>query len=131
MNFTTSGHFGSQNHRFFSMDGSQQSQELWFGEDQRQANHMLVAKPAPAPAPVPTAVASPVQAAKRPVLNISNIRVIPYTDSDWKRALADVKRDYTNKKYRSCIEKCKALLQSVKCPVGRIPMYACLAQTNW
>lgn len=123
MNFTTSGHFGSQNHRFFSMDGSQQCQELWFGEDEHQVKHTPSAKPALAPTPAPA------QPPKRPAINISNIRVIPYTDLDWKRALAEVKRDYTNKKYRACAEKCKALLASVKCPVGSSPS-VCMFDPN-
>lgn len=54
-----------------------------------------------------------------------HIRLMPYTDAEWKHALADLKRDYSTAKYRSCVTKCKELLNAVKNPVSTHHKHSC------
>ena len=62
---------------------------------------------------------------------------IPGASSEWRKALAEVKRDYLNRKYRSCSTRCGDLLSgtrtSVKSPVLTALQYTypvCFARTN-
>ncbi|KAL7798112.1 hypothetical protein V8C37DRAFT_368714 [Trichoderma ceciliae] len=41
-------------------------------------------------------------------------RPAPSTPSQWKRALAEVKRDFINRKYRQCSTRCQEVLDSIK-----------------
>ena len=46
---------------------------------------------------------------------------MPRTSLEWKRALAEVKLDYLNRRYRSCSTRCCDLLTSAKTSVRRRP----------
>lgn len=102
-------HLGSNRHSFFSMDGTQQSPQLWLGPETEVAAE-LDGNSFPA---VP--VFSP--KAQRRYQNSFSIKMLPYTTNEWKKALADIKRDYTNKRYRPCSTRCAELLQNVQHPV--------------
>ncbi|OAQ99194.1 hypothetical protein LLEC1_02272 [Akanthomyces lecanii] len=49
-------------------------------------------------------------AAKLPL----SLKDIPYTTAEWKRALTEVKRDYSNKRYRPCSSRCIEILKNVQ-----------------
>lgn len=41
-------------------------------------------------------------------------RPAPSTPSQWKRALAEIKRDFANRKYRHCSMRCQEILGTMK-----------------
>lgn len=41
-------------------------------------------------------------------------RNLPQTSAEWKRLLAQVKRDYQNGKYRSCLTRCNEVLDNIR-----------------
>ncbi|KAM0248394.1 hypothetical protein ACHAQJ_009496 [Trichoderma viride] len=51
-------------------------------------------------------------------------RPAPSTPAQWKRALAEVKRDFVNRKYRQCSTRCQELLDNMK--DSHKPETACL-----
>lgn len=52
---------------------------------------------------------------RRPVAkSLSSLKNIPYTATEWKRALAEVKRDYSNKRYRPCSSRCIEILKNAQ-----------------
>ncbi|OAA78069.1 hypothetical protein LEL_04892 [Akanthomyces lecanii RCEF 1005] len=46
--------------------------------------------------------------------SLLSLKDIPYTSAEWKRALAEVKRDYSNKRYRPCSSRCIEILKNVQ-----------------
>lgn len=38
----------------------------------------------------------------------------PRTNQEWKKVLFDIKRDYLNRKHRSCASRCRQLLMTAK-----------------
>ncbi|TQV99665.1 hypothetical protein V2A60_005119 [Cordyceps javanica] len=51
------------------------------------------------------------------------LRDTPYTALDWKRALAELKRDYSNRRYRPCSSRCIELLKSAQTSDNTQPAY--------
>lgn len=45
---------------------------------------------------------------------LAPLKAIPYSAADWKKALADVKRHYSNKRYRSCSSRCVEILKNIR-----------------
>jgi hypothetical protein len=43
--------------------------------------------------------------------------VLPYTNAEWAKCVADVKRQYLNRRYRPCSVRCSEILENVKDPV--------------
>lgn len=41
------------------------------------------------------------------------LHTLPYTTSEWTFAVADVKREYLNRRYRPCVAKCTNILDNV------------------
>lgn len=40
--------------------------------------------------------------------------VLPYTAADWSKAVAEVKRQYVNRRYRPCSVRCSEILDNIK-----------------
>ncbi|KAK0745956.1 hypothetical protein B0T18DRAFT_325983 [Schizothecium vesticola] len=53
----------------------------------------------------------------------SLLPVLPYTPSEWKRAIADVKKQHLTKRYRSCAARCTEILDNVKDTSQVEPVY--------
>ncbi|KAM0738846.1 hypothetical protein ACQRIT_006583 [Beauveria bassiana] len=51
------------------------------------------------------------------------LKSIPYTQSEWKKTLAELKRDYSNKRYRPCSSRCIELLINVRTRDNVQPAY--------
>ncbi|KAJ6782511.1 hypothetical protein PWT90_01656 [Aphanocladium album] len=61
---------------------------------------------------------------RRPAVKaLSSLKDVPYTAAEWKRALAEVKRDYSTKRYRPCSFRCIELLKNVKTRDNALPAY--------
>jgi hypothetical protein len=43
----------------------------------------------------------------------ASLPVLPYTRADWKRTISEIKRQYINKKYRTCSARCNEILDSI------------------
>lgn len=42
------------------------------------------------------------------------LRVIPYTTTEWKKLLVEIKREYMAKHYRACASRCAEILDNIK-----------------
>ncbi|KAF4447389.1 hypothetical protein F53441_9067 [Fusarium austroafricanum] len=42
------------------------------------------------------------------------LHVLPYTSAEWTKAIADVKREYLNRRYRPCATRCSEILNNLK-----------------
>lgn len=40
--------------------------------------------------------------------------ILPYTSSEWAKAIADVKREYVNQRYRPCAARCTEILDNLR-----------------
>ncbi|KAK5663363.1 hypothetical protein OQA88_3791 [Cercophora sp. LCS_1] len=40
--------------------------------------------------------------------------VLPYTSSEWKRTIADIKRQHFSRRYRACSARCTEILENIK-----------------
>ncbi|KAK1834834.1 hypothetical protein QBC39DRAFT_10985 [Podospora conica] len=72
---------------------------------------------APAPRPRPMAIKRHSQTPP------PSLPVLPYTPSEWKRAIADVKKQHLSKRYRSCAARCTEILDNVKDTSQVEPVY--------
>ncbi|CAJ0553537.1 Ff.00g120490.m01.CDS01 [Fusarium sp. VM40] len=43
-----------------------------------------------------------------------NVHGLPYTSIEWSKAISDVKREYLNRRYRSCATRCSEILDNLK-----------------
>lgn len=80
-----------------------------------QRSSSLGAQPTPRPRPVTIRRYSQIPPTLLPVL--------PYTPSEWKRAIADVKKQHLSKRYRSCAARCTEILDNVKDTSQVEPVY--------
>lgn len=44
----------------------------------------------------------------------ASLRVLPYTTAEWKRVLAEVKREYINRRFRPCSNRCHEVLDNIR-----------------
>lgn len=51
--------------------------------------------------------------------SLPSLKDVPYTAAEWQKTLAEIKRDYTNKRYRYCSTRCAELLKNAKTQVRR------------
>lgn len=56
----------------------------------------------------------PPKSFKRVTSKNLSLRVIPYTTSEWKKLLVDIKREYIAKHYRACSTRCIEILDNIK-----------------
>ncbi|KAI0175776.1 hypothetical protein GGR52DRAFT_329815 [Hypoxylon sp. FL1284] len=63
---------------------------------------------------------SPYRGSLSPPAKLPNI---PFTSSEWKNAIDEVKRKYTNRKYRTCSARCCEVLDNLKNPSAVEPLY--------
>lgn len=64
----------------------------------------------------------PPKQSKRPSpQSLVSLKTIPYTAAEWKRVLAEVQRDYSNNRYRSCSSRCVEILDNVNGRVRSCP----------
>lgn len=42
------------------------------------------------------------------------LRLLPYSSSEWKRTLSDIKRDFLNRQYQPCYTRCQEIIDGVK-----------------
>lgn len=55
------------------------------------------------------------KAAKRSSMSSpSSLPMIPYTPEDWRRAIADAKKQHMSRRYRACFARCNEILDNVK-----------------
>ncbi|KAK0657339.1 hypothetical protein B0T16DRAFT_320149 [Cercophora newfieldiana] len=52
-----------------------------------------------------------------------SLPVLPYTPAEWKRAIADVKRQHFTKRYRACAARCNEILDNIKDTTQVEPTY--------
>ncbi|KAK0631985.1 hypothetical protein B0T14DRAFT_420364 [Immersiella caudata] len=52
-----------------------------------------------------------------------SLPVIPYTPTEWKRAISDVKRQHFTKRYRACAARCNEILDNIKDASQVEPVY--------
>lgn len=50
----------------------------------------------------------------------ASLHVVPYTTTEWKKALAEVKREYTNRRFRQCASRCHEILDNIRSSVSPI-----------
>ena len=43
-----------------------------------------------------------------------SLHILPYTTSEWTATVADVKREYLNRRYRPCVAKCTEILDNIR-----------------
>ncbi|KAM0278387.1 hypothetical protein ACHAQH_005209 [Verticillium albo-atrum] len=53
----------------------------------------------------------------------ASLPVLPYTAADWTKAVAEVKRHYSNRQYRPCSARCCEILDNVKDQANVEPTY--------
>jgi len=53
----------------------------------------------------------------------ASLPVLPYTPAEWKRAIADVKRQHLTRRYRACAARCNEILDNVKDTSKAEPVY--------
>ncbi|KAL7628769.1 hypothetical protein AAE478_000284 [Parahypoxylon ruwenzoriense] len=49
--------------------------------------------------------------------------MIPFTSTEWKKAIDEVKRKYLNRKYRACSARCCEILDNLRDPSAVEPLY--------
>jgi hypothetical protein len=52
-----------------------------------------------------------------------SLPVIPYTPTEWRRAIADVKRQHITRRYRACAARCNEILDNIKDASQVEPVY--------
>lgn len=53
----------------------------------------------------------------------ASLPVIPYTQAEWKKAVAEVKRQHMGRRYRACAARCAEILDNLKDPSQVEPAY--------
>jgi hypothetical protein len=62
----------------------------------------------------PVQQSRPRQLKRTTMIPLTICRNLPQTSTEWKRLLAQVKRDYQNGKYRACLTRCSEVLDNIR-----------------
>ena len=53
------------------------------------------------------------------ISSLPSLSMLPYTPEDWRRVIADAKKQHASRRYRACFTRCNEILDNVKDNVSK------------